>query len=58
MLIDLLIVVSIITVPDERIRSAQKKALAIICIVPKLLRAFWSVNWRRGCMQLIDRWNR
>ena len=54
MLIDLLIVVSIITVLDYQIRSAQKKALAIIFLVPKLLRAFWSVNWRRGCMQLID----
>ena len=25
-----------------------------IYLVTKLLRAFWIVNWRRGCMRLID----
>lgn len=54
MFIELLIAVSIITVLDDRIRSAPKKALAKICLVPKLLRAFWSINWRCRYMQLID----
>lgn len=29
-----------------------------IYLVTKLLRAFWIVNWRRGCIRLIDGWKR